>query len=333
MCDRLGISVWEVIDAAGTKPFAFLAALPGPRPGRRLHPGGAALPRLAASRVRLLGAADRRGARGERLHAAVRRAEDLGRAQRVGPADQGLRILLLGMAYKPDVHDTRESPSLEVLRQLLDARRRGQLLRSVGQRGRARRARCTTACRGSPRPWRRPTASWCSRRTANSSTSRSGTTRSLVVDTRNVAPPGPHVWTHLGHAREAARPRCRLRRREARRACARATATRSCSPTTGGPPGASSSTGSSGAAPGSRPWTCASPAPCARCSRRRFDRVYLLAAQASRPLSISRSRLHRADQPRWARASSPRRSATAVRRRRSSTEARCTCMGPELRVR
>ncbi len=34
------------------------------------------------------------------------------------------RLLLLGMAYKPDVHDTRESPSLEVMRQLLAARRR-----------------------------------------------------------------------------------------------------------------------------------------------------------------------------------------------------------------
>ena len=52
---------------------------------------------------------------------------------------KGSRLLLLGMAYKPDVHDTRESPSLEVMRQLLAARRRGALLRPVGGRGRARR--------------------------------------------------------------------------------------------------------------------------------------------------------------------------------------------------
>ena len=62
---------------------------------------------------------------------------------------------------------------------------------------------------------------------------------------------------------------------------------RSCSPTTGGPPGASSLTASSGAAPGSKPWTCASPPPCARCSKRASIGCYLLAAQASRPLSFS----------------------------------------------
>ena len=38
MCDRLGISAWEVIEAAATKPFALPAALPGPGPRRRLHP-------------------------------------------------------------------------------------------------------------------------------------------------------------------------------------------------------------------------------------------------------------------------------------------------------
>ena len=38
MCDRMGINVWEVIDAAATKPFGFMPFYPGPGPGRPLHP-------------------------------------------------------------------------------------------------------------------------------------------------------------------------------------------------------------------------------------------------------------------------------------------------------
>jgi UDP-N-acetyl-D-mannosaminuronate dehydrogenase len=38
MCDRMDINVWEVIDAAATKPFGFMPFYPGPRPGRALHP-------------------------------------------------------------------------------------------------------------------------------------------------------------------------------------------------------------------------------------------------------------------------------------------------------
>ena len=75
MCDQLGISVWEVDRRRELEAVCVPSALPRPRPGRRLHPGGAALPCLAAPRVRLLGTADRRSARGERVHAAVRRAE------------------------------------------------------------------------------------------------------------------------------------------------------------------------------------------------------------------------------------------------------------------
>ena len=43
MCDKLGIDVWEVIDAAATKPFGFMPFYPGPGPGRALHPGRPAL--------------------------------------------------------------------------------------------------------------------------------------------------------------------------------------------------------------------------------------------------------------------------------------------------
>ena len=46
MCDRMGINVWEVIDAAATKPFGFMPFYPGPGPGRPLHPDRPLLPFL-----------------------------------------------------------------------------------------------------------------------------------------------------------------------------------------------------------------------------------------------------------------------------------------------
>ena len=87
MCDRLGISAWEVIEAAEHQAVRVPRPLPGPGPRRRLHPGGTPLPCLAAARVRLLRAADRRGARDQRAHAGPRGAAHLGLAQRLREAD------------------------------------------------------------------------------------------------------------------------------------------------------------------------------------------------------------------------------------------------------
>ena len=50
--DRMGIDIWEVIDAAKTKPFGFQAFYPGPGPGRALHPDRSVLPDLDGARVR-----------------------------------------------------------------------------------------------------------------------------------------------------------------------------------------------------------------------------------------------------------------------------------------
>ena len=44
MCDRIGINVWEVIEAAATKPFGFMPFYPGPGPRRPLHPHRSVLP-------------------------------------------------------------------------------------------------------------------------------------------------------------------------------------------------------------------------------------------------------------------------------------------------
>ncbi len=119
MCDRLGISAWEVIEAAATKPFAFLPHYPGPGLGGDCIP---IVPHYLAWRLReygysaqLIEAAHEVNARMP-IYVVQKIADALNEADR---PIKGSRILLLGMAYKPDVHDTRESPSLEVMRQLL----------------------------------------------------------------------------------------------------------------------------------------------------------------------------------------------------------------------
>ena len=50
MCDELGIDVWEVIDAAATKPFGFMPFYPGPGPRRALHPDRSVLPLVEGAR-------------------------------------------------------------------------------------------------------------------------------------------------------------------------------------------------------------------------------------------------------------------------------------------
>ncbi len=119
MCDRLGISAWEVIDAAKSKPFGFLAHYPGPGLGGDCIP---VVPHFLAWRLReygysaqLIDAAHEVNAHMP-LHVVQKVADALNNE---GRPIKGSRVLLLGMAYKADVHDTRESPSLEIMRQLL----------------------------------------------------------------------------------------------------------------------------------------------------------------------------------------------------------------------
>ncbi len=119
MCDRLGISAWDVIEAAATKPFAFLPHYPGPGLGGDCIP---IVPHYLAWRLREYGysaqiieAAHEVNARMP-IYVVQKIADAL---NEIGRPIKGSRILLLGMAYKPEVHDTRESPSFEVMRQLL----------------------------------------------------------------------------------------------------------------------------------------------------------------------------------------------------------------------
>src|SRR4051794_27860004 len=119
MCDHLGISSWEVIEAAATKPFAFLPHFPGPGLGGDCIP---VVPHFLSWRLREYGYSNRLISAAHEVNAAmpqhvIQKVADALNDQ--GRAIKRSRILLLGMAYKPDVHDTRESPSLEILRQLV----------------------------------------------------------------------------------------------------------------------------------------------------------------------------------------------------------------------
>src|SRR3954465_15761220 len=119
MCDRLGISARGALQGAGTKPFAFLTHYPGPGLGGDCIP---IVPHYLAWRLREYGYSAQMIEAAHEVNArmpiyVVSKISDA--LNDAGPPIKGARILLLGMAYKPDVHDTRESPSLEIMRQLL----------------------------------------------------------------------------------------------------------------------------------------------------------------------------------------------------------------------
>jgi UDP-N-acetyl-D-glucosamine dehydrogenase len=120
MCSRLGISPWEVIEAASTKPFGFLPHYPGPGLGGDCIP---VVPHFLAWRLREYGYSAHLIEAAHEVNAqmpafVVQKVIDA--LNEIGRPVSGSHVLLLGMAYKPDIHDTRESPSLEVMRQLLE---------------------------------------------------------------------------------------------------------------------------------------------------------------------------------------------------------------------
>ena len=119
MCDKLGISAWEVIEAAATKPFAFLPHYPGPGLGGDCIP---IVPHYLAWRLREYGYSAQLIEAAHEVNARMPMyvVQKVGDAlNEVGKPIKGSTILLLGVAYKADVHDTRESPSFEVMSQLL----------------------------------------------------------------------------------------------------------------------------------------------------------------------------------------------------------------------
>ena len=120
LCHETGIDVWEVIEAAASKPFGFMRFLPGPGVGGHCIPLDPTyltwqIRRDADRRFRIVEQAQE--INGEMpVWTASRIGEALNQA---GKAVKGARILVLGVAYKADLGDARESPALKVIGQLL----------------------------------------------------------------------------------------------------------------------------------------------------------------------------------------------------------------------
>ena len=121
MCERLGLDVWEVIRGSSTKPFGFMPFYPGPGVGGHCIPVD---PYYLAARAREVGfqerfietAGDINSRMPEHVVTLVSRA--LNTRER---SIRGSRVLVIGVAFKPDVSDDRNSPARPIIADLLDA--------------------------------------------------------------------------------------------------------------------------------------------------------------------------------------------------------------------
>ena len=114
-CEKLGIDVWGVIDAAATKPFGFMKFTPGPGLGGHCIPLD---PHYLAWKMRTLSYKTRMIELASEINTempryVVDKVQDAlnGRSLAVN----GARVLVLGVAYKKDINDLRESPALEII--------------------------------------------------------------------------------------------------------------------------------------------------------------------------------------------------------------------------
>ena len=118
-CHDLDIDLWDVIDAASTKPFGFQAFRPGPGVGGHCIPID---PNYLSHRVRArLGYPFRFVELAQEINAAMPEywvAHVVDRLNEQGKAARGSQVLVIGVAYKKDIGDIRESPALDVIRLL-----------------------------------------------------------------------------------------------------------------------------------------------------------------------------------------------------------------------
>jgi UDP-N-acetyl-D-glucosamine dehydrogenase len=120
ICERLGVDIWEVIDAAATKPFGFMKFTPGPGIGGHCI---AIDPLYLSWKMKSLNYNARFIELSTEINAQMPeyialRVQDALNSYRA-KALKGSKVLVLGAAYKPDIDDLRESPSLEVITNLL----------------------------------------------------------------------------------------------------------------------------------------------------------------------------------------------------------------------
>jgi UDP-N-acetyl-D-glucosamine dehydrogenase len=121
LCDRMGIDVWEVVEAAGTKPFGFMRFDPGPGMGGHCLPVDPFYLSYKAREydfstefIELAGKINQ-----DQPHFCVQKMERT--LSDSGQAMKDARILLLGVAYKGGIGDTRESPALKMIGLARDA--------------------------------------------------------------------------------------------------------------------------------------------------------------------------------------------------------------------
>ncbi|MBN1884673.1 MAG: nucleotide sugar dehydrogenase [Candidatus Krumholzibacteriota bacterium] len=119
MCHRMGIDVWEVIDAASTKPFGFMPFYPGPGLGGHCIPidpfylsWKARQSGIEARFIELAGVVN-----GDMPRYVVQRVSES--LNERGKCLKGSKICIMGLSYKNDIDDTRESPAYDIIR-LLD---------------------------------------------------------------------------------------------------------------------------------------------------------------------------------------------------------------------
>ena len=120
VCDKLGVNVWEVIDAAATKPFGFMKFTPGPGIGGHCIPLD---PHYLAWKMRTLNYKTRFIELAGEINTAMPAfvVEKVSKAlNAVRKPLNGSTVLVLGVAYKRDIDDVRESPALDVIH-LLEA--------------------------------------------------------------------------------------------------------------------------------------------------------------------------------------------------------------------
>ena len=115
MCDRLGVDVWEVIEAAATKPFGYMKFLPGPGLGGHCIPID---PLYLSWKLKTVNYSARFIELASEINTSMPRytvtkvQDSLNRHKK---ALNGSKVLVIGVAYKPDIDDLRESPALDII--------------------------------------------------------------------------------------------------------------------------------------------------------------------------------------------------------------------------
>ena len=115
MCDKLGLDVWEVVNAAATKPYGYMKFTPGPGVGGHCIPLD---PHYLSWKLKTLNYTARFIQLAGEINSDmprywVEKVQDA--LNQAGKSVKGSRVLVLGVAYKKDIDDVRESPALDII--------------------------------------------------------------------------------------------------------------------------------------------------------------------------------------------------------------------------